>query len=220
MALIAYTGMLANGGSLADVRASLAHSAEAQNDLQLIYQQVLGRDADSGGLAAYQNALAGGASLAGVRSGVAQSAEAQSDLARLFGGTLGRNPDAAELAGAATRLARGAALPDLQNDLSASGSAGGFTAIAAGNGQAALSAAGGPTAFLFSDVSFGNDTVFGFDPSQDAIVLSRAQAPDAASALADATQTASGTLINLGPTQISLQGVSPASLHPNNFLIT
>ena len=216
--LATYSGMLANGGSLADVRATIGHSGEAQNDLQLIYRQVLGRDGDSGGLAAYQDALGSGRSLDGVRSDIAHSAEAQSDLARLFNGTLGRDPSAAELTGAESRLVQGGSLGELQHDLASSGSAGGFTAIATGNGDTTLSAAGGPTAFLFSDVAFGNDTVFGFDASQDAIVLSRSQLPDAPTVLAHASQTASGTLIATGSNQsILLNGVPLSSLHPNNF---
>lgn len=50
-------------------------------------------------------------------------------------------------------------------------------------------------------------------------MLSRAQAPDFPSVLADAAQSASGTLIPLGPSHaILLNGLPPASLHPNNFL--
>jgi hypothetical protein len=181
---------------------------------------VLGRGADNGGLATYEDTLGGGWSLDGVRSDIAHSAEAQADLARLFDGTLGRDPNAAELAGAETRLAQGASLSDLGNDLSSDGSAGGFTAVAATTGNASLSAAGGPTAFQFSDVAFGQDTIQGFDPTQDAIVLSHSQAPNAATVLADAAATGAGTLITLNPNQsILLSGVAPASLHPNNVQI-
>jgi hypothetical protein len=199
----------------------LAQSGEAQGDINQIYQQVLGRGADNGGLAAYEGALGGGWSLAGVRSDIAHSAEARSDLVRLFDGTVNRDPNAAELAGAETRLAQGAALSDLQNDLAGSGSAGGFTAVAATSGDASLSAAPGPTAFLFSEVSLGQDTIQGFDPSQDAIVLSHTQAANAATVLSDAAATGAGTLITLNPAQsILLNAVSPAALHQNNFQIT
>jgi hypothetical protein len=208
-----YTSLLAQGGSLAGVREILGHSGEAQNDIALIYQQVLGRAADNGGLATYEDTLDGGWSLAGVRSDIAHSAEAQADLVRLFDGTVNRDPNAAELAGAETRLTQGAALSDLGNDLAQSGSAGGFTALAATSGDASLSAAQGPTAFLFSDVAFGQDTISGFDPSQDAIVLGHAQAPGFA-----VSADAAGTLVTLNPSQsIQLNGVSPAALHPSNF---
>ena len=216
--LAGYTSMIANGAGLQDVRASLAHSPEAQNDLNLIYQQVLGRDGDSGGLGNYQNALGSGWSLDGVRSDLAHSQEAQSDLARLFNSVLGRDPNASELAGADNRLVQGGSLQGLQNDLTASGSAGGFTAVAAGGGDMTLAAPTGPTSFLFNNVAFGNDTIFGFDTGQDAIVLGRAQAPDLPTVLADASQTASGALIALGPSQsILLNGVPLSSLHANNF---
>ncbi len=216
-----YASLLAQGGSLGGVRMILAQSGEAQGDINQIYQQVLGRGADNGGLAAYEGALGSGWSLDGVRSDIAHSAEAQADLVRLFDGTVNRDPNAAELAGAETRLAQGAALSDLQNDLAGSGSAGGFTAVAATSGDASLSAAPGPTAFLFSEVSLGQDTIQGFDPSQDAIVLSHTQAANAAAVLSDAAATGAGTLITLNPAQsILLQGVAPSSLHQNNFQIT
>ena len=52
-------------------------------------------------------------------------------------------------------------------------------------------------------------------------MLSRAQAPDIPTVLADASQTAAGTLIALGPAQsILLNGVPLSSLHPNNFQLT
>jgi hypothetical protein len=210
--------VIANGASLQDVRATLAHSGEAQNDLNLIYRQVLGRDGDNGGLGNYQNGLASGWSLDGVRSEIAHSAEAQSDLARLFNSALGRDPSAAELAGAESRLTQGGSLQGLQNDLTASGSAGGFAAIPAGSGDQTLAAAAGPTSFLFNNATFGNDTILGFDPSQDAILLSRTQAPDFPSVLANASPSGSGTLIALGPSHsILLNGVPLSSLHANNF---
>jgi hypothetical protein len=215
-----YASLLAQGGSLGEVRMILAQSGEAQGDINQIYQQVLGRAPDSGGLAAYQGALGSGWSLDGARSDVAHSAEAQADLARLFDGTLGRDPNAAELAGAESRLAQGASLSDLQGDLAGSGSAGGFTAVATPAGNASLSAAPGPTAFQFSDVAFGQDTITGFDPSQDAIVLSHAQAPSVSAVLADASATAAGSLITLNANQsVLLSGIVPTALHPNNFQI-
>jgi hypothetical protein len=213
-----YASQLAQGGSLGGVRMILAQSGEAQGDINQIYQQVLGRGADNGGLAAYEGALGSGWSLDGVRSDIAHSAEAQADLVRLFDGTVNRDPNAAELAGAETRLAQGAGLSDLQNDLAGSGSAGGFTAVAATSGDASLSAAPGPTAFQFSEVSLGQDTIQGFDPTQDAIVLSHTQAPNAATVLAGASSTGAGTLITLNPNQsILIAGVAPTALHPSNF---
>jgi uncharacterized protein DUF4214 len=213
-----YASLIANGASLQDVRSILAHSGEAQNDLNLIYQQVLDRDGDTSGVANYQNALGSGWTLNGVRADILHSAEAQSDLRRLFTSILGRDPNAAELAGAESRLGQGESLQGLENDLSASGSAGGFTVLAAGAGDMAIAAPTGPTSFMFNNPGFGHDTILGFDPSQDAIALSRGQIPDFATLLADASQSGSGTLIGLGPSQsILLDGVPLSSLHPSNF---
>jgi hypothetical protein len=215
-----YASQLAQGGSLGAVRMILAQSGEAQGDINQIYQQVLGRGADNGGLATYEDTLGGGWSLAEVRSNIAYSAEAQSDLTQLFDGALNRDPNAAELAGAENTLAQGGSLAGIAGTLSGGGTAGGFATVTASAGDATLSAAAGPTQFLFSDVAFGQDTIQGFDPTQDAIVLSHAQAADAATVLADASATGAGTLITLNPAQsILLQGAAPASLHQNNFQI-
>ncbi|HEX6441755.1 MAG TPA: hypothetical protein VF007_06165, partial [Stellaceae bacterium] len=76
----------------------------------------------------------------------------------------------------------------------------------------------GPTSFRLDNAAFGNDTILGFDASQDAIVLGRAQAPDVPTVLADASQSGAGTLIALGPSHsILLNGVPLSSLHANNF---
>ena len=180
----------------------------------------LGYAADNGGLATYQDTLGGGWSLAGVRSDIAHSAEAQSDLTPPIDGTLNRDPNAAELAGAESTLAQGGSLAGIAGTLSGGGTAGGFATVTASAGDATLSAAAGPTQFLFSDVAFGQDTIQGFDPTQDAVVLGHAQAPDAATLLADAAATGAGTLVTLSPAQsILLQGVAPSSLHPNNFRV-
>jgi len=176
------------------VRSSVAHSNEARNDLNLIYQQVLGRDIDSSGLATYQNALAEGFSLVDVRLDVAHSAEAQN------------------------RLPQGVSMQGPQNDRASSGLAGGFTAVTPDSGDTTVSAPTGPTSSLFTDVAFGNDTILGFDASQDAIVFGHAQLPDFSTALADASQTGSGTLLTLTPTQsVLLDSVLLSSLHQNNF---
>jgi hypothetical protein len=174
---------------------------------------VLGRAADSGGLATYEDTLGGGWSLAGVQADLAHSAEAQSDLVRLFDSTLGRDPNAAERMGAENILAQGGSLAGVASALAGGGSAGGFATVTASAGDPTLSAASGPTEFLFSDVAFGQATIQGFDPSQDAIVLNHTQVPDFA-----VSADAAGTLLTLNPAQsIQLNGVNPANLHPNNF---
>jgi hypothetical protein len=149
---------------------------------------------------------------------MAHSAEAQADLTRLFDGILHRDPNAAELAGAEDRLDSGATLQAVQHDLAAVGSAGAFIAITAPSGDAILNAAPAPTEFVFNNVNFGRDTILGFDPSQDAIVLDHTQLTDFSAATAHASATGAGTLIALGPTQsIALNGVPLSSLNPSNL---
>jgi hypothetical protein len=65
---------------LACVRADIAHSFEAETQLETIYQVVLGRSIDPSGYTTYSNALATGWTLAQVRNDVAHSTEALSLL--------------------------------------------------------------------------------------------------------------------------------------------
>jgi uncharacterized protein DUF4214 len=190
----------------------------AQQDLNSIYQQVLGRDADAGGLATYQDALASGWTLESVRSDIAHSAEAQSDLGRLFQGILSREPSAAELKGAADRLEQGASLQTLENDLSNSGSAGGFAVISAAGNDSMIGAGTGPAVLDFSNLSLGNRTVLGFNSDEDTILLSHSQLADFGSVVAHSSVTDAGTLVSIDSSQsILVEGVQLASLHPGNF---
>ena len=95
--------------------------------VELLYQNVLGRSADAGGLAGWTNALAGGASRAQVVTGFSESAEFrtsintaatqftlgrdpanwQDDVFRLYQATLGRDPDIAGFKGWMTNLGNG-----------------------------------------------------------------------------------------------------------------
>jgi hypothetical protein len=68
---------MANGASLSEVRRGIATSQEAELAVNGIYQQVLGRDADPGGLNGWLNFMANGASLSEVRRGIETSPEAQ-----------------------------------------------------------------------------------------------------------------------------------------------
>lgn len=69
-----------------------------QIEIGLLYQQVLGRVADSGGLATYVGALANGTTLTAIRLTMAQSEEAQDDLGALYEQVLNRAADASGLA--------------------------------------------------------------------------------------------------------------------------
>ncbi|WP_409487772.1 DUF4214 domain-containing protein [Pseudomonas promysalinigenes] len=117
--------VLAAGGSLADVAAAIAVSAEAQeldasnatfvNDL---YSNVLGRDAEEAGLNAWVEALFNGASRADVAKAIVGSAEAtdksNSDFVdSLYQSALGREADTAGKAAWTEALAAGVSHADV-----------------------------------------------------------------------------------------------------------
>src|SRR5207244_4192546 len=90
--------------------------------------------------------------------------------------------------------------------------------IPVSSGDQTLTAAPAPEVFDFSDVRFGNDTIVGFDPTQDAIRLGNGQAGGFAAVQADMSATAGGTLIALDASRsIMLSGVAAASLAASNF---
>ncbi|AGN81456.1 MULTISPECIES: DUF4214 domain-containing protein [Pseudomonas] len=117
--------VLANGGSLADIAAAIAVSAEAQeldasnatfvNDL---YVNVLGRDAEEAGLNNWVDALFNGASRAEVAQAIVGSSEA-SDKANsdfvdaLYQSALGRTADEAGKAAWTEALAAGVSHADV-----------------------------------------------------------------------------------------------------------
>jgi Ca2+-binding RTX toxin-like protein len=71
---------------------------------------------------------------------------------------------------------------------------------------------------VFSNAALGHDTIAGFDPAQDAIVLSQTQLGGFSQLKAHASATPDGTLIALNSTQsILFAGVPLANLHASNF---
>ncbi|WP_338746433.1 DUF4214 domain-containing protein [Pseudomonas putida] len=117
--------VLANGGSLADIAAAIAVSAEAQeldasnatfvNDL---YVNVLGRDAEEAGLNNWVDALFNGASRAEVAQAIVGSSEASdksnSDFVdALYQSALGRSADEAGKAAWTEALAAGVSHADV-----------------------------------------------------------------------------------------------------------
>jgi hypothetical protein len=215
--------MLANGSSLSAVQLILGQSLEAQIRIGVLYDEVLGRPADGGGLATYMALLANGGSLSEVRSIVAHSPEAAGDLVPLFQDILGRPPGAAELIGMEDLLTGSATQQSLRDLLSIAGrdgisSAGGFLPIIDDPGDDTLTAPlQTPALFVFSDISLGNETIAGFDPQTDTIQLPRTLVAD----LASLNKTALGadTLIDLPTSQsILLTNLAPATLTQANFL--
>lgn len=137
-----YAGAMAHGLSVRDVAQSILVSGERADHygasdqlgstafVQQLYQSMLGRGADGGGLAHYEQLLASGTSRADVALDLALSSEHlgrmagafaagifvpdenTADAARLYYGVLGRAPDAAGLASHAKDLAAGQSIRD------------------------------------------------------------------------------------------------------------
>jgi VCBS repeat protein len=206
-------GSTAPAGTISQADLGPAASPDMQQNINL-----MGRDADAGGLVTYQDALDSGWTLESVRSDIAHSAEVQSDLGRLFQGILNREPSAAELTGASDRLEQGASLQTLENDLSSSGSAGGFAVISAASSDSMTGAGTGPAVLDFSDLGLGNRTVLGFSPDEDTILISHSQLADFGSVVAHSSVADAGTLISIDSSQsILVEGVQLANLQPGNF---
>ena len=125
--LATYTAAIDAGTSLDSIRATIAQSPEAQNDLNQLYLQIFGRNGDPGGLATYTAELIGGASLGSVELLLAQSPEAQSDINQIYQGVLARDADGGGLTTYMAALGQGTSLgqvrrqiahsPEAQDDL-------------------------------------------------------------------------------------------------------
>ncbi|NVN10124.1 DUF4214 domain-containing protein [Nguyenibacter vanlangensis] len=91
-------GQLGNGSSMASVRSSIAHSQEATNDINGIWQHILGRQPDSGALNYLEDQMASGQeSLGNIAYGTAHSQEATNDVNGIWTRILGRTPDSGAL---------------------------------------------------------------------------------------------------------------------------
>ncbi|MBF8680109.1 DUF4214 domain-containing protein [Pseudomonas fulva] len=121
----AWQGLLQSGGSLADVAASIAVSAEAQSVddsngefISNLYSNVLGREAEEAGLQGWVSALYNGASRADVAKSIVGSTEALSKansdfIDSLYQSALGRTADEAGKAAWTDALAHGASQADV-----------------------------------------------------------------------------------------------------------
>lgn len=120
-----WEGLLANGGTLADVAAGIAVSAEAQDldqsngdFVRELYSSVLGRETDEAGLDSWVSQLFNGTSRAEVAQGIVGSVEAgqKADgdfIESLYQSALGRASDEAGKAGWAQALENGASQADV-----------------------------------------------------------------------------------------------------------
>ncbi|HLY44315.1 MAG TPA: Ig-like domain-containing protein [Stellaceae bacterium] len=83
-------------------------------ELTDLYQEVLNRNPDAGGLATYTAAIDAGTSLDSIRTTIAQSPEAQDDLNQLYLQIFGRNGDPGGLATYTAELIGGASLGSVE----------------------------------------------------------------------------------------------------------
>ena len=121
----AWTSLLANGGSLADVAAAISVSAEAQaldesngTFVENLYEAALGREADEAGLQNWVSQLFNGASRADIAQAIVGSAEAASKansdfIDSLYQSALDRTADDAGKAHWAAQLEAGASQADV-----------------------------------------------------------------------------------------------------------
>lgn len=95
----------------------------------------------------------------------------------------------------------------------------GYTIGSIASGDQTLTADPKPEIFDFSNLGFGDNTIIGFDPTQDVLRLSSSLAQNFATVVADTSATASGgTLIDFDKTHsITLSGVAPSSLNAANL---
>lgn len=123
--LDSWKAIIANGGSLADVAAGIAGSAEAQeldqsngDFVRELYTNALGRPADDAGLDAWVNQLFNGTSRGEVAAGIVGSAEAAAKIDSdfidgLYQSATGRAADTAGKAGWTEVLANGGTHADV-----------------------------------------------------------------------------------------------------------
>lgn len=160
----------ANGA--ANLRHSIAFSAEAQADIKAVYQTVLGRAASAAEVTASETALANGATLAQLYSSAASSAELTTNLTAAYQTAFGAAPPSAVVTFLQQQIAGGAAFSQLAAALTslAGGSGGGTgTPVAAqitsatqdpaGTGYVDISGTGQPGASVSASVSVFGRTI-------------------------------------------------------------
>ncbi len=114
-----------NGSSLDQLRQGLLNSSnngnnsDSRNAITLIYQQVLGREPDNGGLGYYSNALRNGRiSQIQLRRELANSTESNQNINKIYQQILGRNVDTNGLNNSRRILeSNGGSLDQVQNQL-------------------------------------------------------------------------------------------------------
>ena len=94
-------GTLAQGGTLAGLRSTLANGQDFTNNVNALYRSVLGRDAQAPELAWFQGQAEQGkampAVLAGFRANLAKSQEAANSINAAFNAHIGRDASTSEI---------------------------------------------------------------------------------------------------------------------------
>ncbi len=199
--------------------------SEASTIIDGYYQTILGRSADTAGLASWVAAVNAGMSYAQVESDLANSAEAQNDISNLYLAELGRAPDPSGLAGFTQYLAAGGSLAvvctaiadsaEAQNDISnlylaelgrapdPSGLAGCTQYLAAGGSLAVVRTAIADSPEAQADVTTLLETDTGSAPTAAAIATGQTQLADGLSLTDLNTQT-----LNLAANPASFLGLT------------
>jgi len=110
-----YTGALEDGTSATEIRDTVAHSLESQQNLNGLYHQVFDREIDPSGFTTYQNALGDGSTLNQVQVVIAHSPEARSDLNQIYQEVLGRDADPGGLTTYQDGLGSGVSLDEIRS---------------------------------------------------------------------------------------------------------
>ncbi len=101
-----------------DVREEIAYSDAGERAIEEIYQEVLERNPDRGGMNTYQNRLARNWNIEDVRKDIAESDEAEQAINRLYREVLGRNADRSGLRTYRRKLSEGWSLDKVRRDIS------------------------------------------------------------------------------------------------------
>jgi hypothetical protein len=93
------------------------NASNLYNDINQLYQEVLGREVDDSGFVTFSNTLEKGKSLNWVRKRLASSNEARAVITRIYQEILGRDVDQSGLKTYTTTLQRGWSLEQVRQDI-------------------------------------------------------------------------------------------------------
>ena len=100
-----------------DIREEIAYSDEAEEEIEEIYEEVLERNPDGGGMRTYQNRLADDWNIEDVREDIAESDEAEGKINQIYRQILGRNADSGGLRTYTRKLGEGWSLDKVRRDI-------------------------------------------------------------------------------------------------------